>query len=99
MPVDISIDSFPANDFAPIKGIVESIGSDVLDLNEEQTNKEYFFPGTIKVNSQSLLLNNRKELPLKVGMTLKANIKLRKVSYLKLLLGSFRDKAESIKRI
>ena len=28
-----------------------------------------------------------------------ANIKLRKVSYLKLLLGSFRDKAELIKSI
>ena len=92
MPVDISIDSFPANDFAPLEGVVESIGSDVLDLNEEN-NQEYFFPGSIKLNSQSLLLNNGNELPLQVGMSLKANIKLRKVSYLKLLLGSFRDKA------
>ena len=98
MPVDISIDSFPANDFAPLEGIVDSIGSDVLDLNEEN-NQEYFFPGSIKLNSQSLILNNGNELPLQVGMSLKANIKLRKVSYLKLLLGSFRDKAESIKRI
>ena len=98
MPVDISIDSFPANDFAPLEGIVASIGSDVLDLNEEN-NQEYFFPGSIKLNSQSLLLNNGNELPLQVGMSLKANIKLRKVSYLKLLLGSFRDKAESIKSI
>ena len=98
MPVDISIDSFPANDFAPIEGIVESIGSDVLDLNEEN-NQEYFYPGSIKLNSQSLLLTNGKKLPLQVGMSLNANIKLRKVSYLKLLLGSFRDKAESIKSI
>ena len=98
MPVDISIDSFPANDFAPLVGIVDSIGSDVLDLNEEN-NQEYFFPGSIKLNSQSLLLSNGDELPLQVGMSLKANIKLRKVSYLKLLLGSFRDKAELIKSI
>ena len=98
MPVDISIDSFPANDFAPLEGIVDSIGSDVLDLNEKN-NQEYFFPGSIKLNSQSLILNNGNELPLQVGMSLKANIKLRKVSYLKLLLGSFRDKAESIQRI
>ena len=98
MPVDISIDSFPANDFAPLEGIVDSIGSDVLDLNE-QNNQEYFFPGSIKLNSQSLLLNNGNVLPLQVGMSLKANIKLRKVSYLKLLLGSFRDKAESIQGI
>ena len=98
MPVDISIDSFPANDFAPLEGIVESIGSDVLELNEENK-QEYFFPGRIKLNSQSLLLNNGNKLPLQVGMSLNANIKLRKVSYLKLLLGSFRDKAESIKSI
>ena len=99
MPVDISIDSFPANDFAPLEGIVESIGSDVLDPNEREIIEEYFFPGSIKLNSQSLLLSNGNELPLQVGMSLKANIKLRKVSYLKLLLGSFRDKAESIKSI
>ena len=53
----------------------------------------------IKLNSQSLILTNGKELPLKVGMSLQANIKLRKVSYLKLLLGSFRDKSESIQGI
>ena len=99
MPVDISIDSFPANDFAPLGGIIKTIGSDVLDSNQQELNKEYFFPGSIKLNSQSLILNDGKELPLQVGMSLKANIKLRKVSYLKLLLGSFRDKAESIKSI
>ena len=99
MPVDISIDSFPANDFAPLEGFVESIGSDVLDLNDEENNKEYFYPGGIKLNSQSLLLKNGNELPLQVGMSLQANIKLRKVSYLKLLLGSFRDKTESLRSI
>ena len=99
MPVDISIDSFPANDFSPLEGFVESIGSDVLDLNDEENNKEYFYPGSIKLNSQSLLLKNGNELPLQVGMSLQANIKLRKVSYLRLLLGSFRDKTESLKSI
>ena len=98
MPVDISIDSFPANDFAPLEGVVESIGSDVLDLNKEN-NQEYFYPGSIKLNSQYLLLKNGKSLPLQVGMSLKANIKLRKVSYLKLLLGNFRDKTDSLKSI
>ena len=99
MPVDISIDSFPANDFATLEGIVESIGSDVLDSNEQEINEEYFFPGRIKLNSQSLILTNGNKLPLQVGMSLKANIKLRKVSYLKLLLGSFKDKTESIQVI
>ena len=50
-------------------------------------------------NSQYLLLKNGNVLPLQVGMSLKANIKLRKISYLQLLLGSFRDKTESLKSI
>ena len=99
MPVDISIDSFPANDFAPLEGIIEVIGSDVLESNKQETNNVFFYPVKVKLNSQSLLLSNGNKLPLQVGMSLKANIKLRKVSYLKLLLGSFRDKAESIKSI
>ena len=36
---------------------------------------------------------------LQVGMSLTANIKLRKVSYLQLLLGEFQDKAESLQRL
>ena len=99
MPVDISIDSFPANDFASLEGVIEAIGSDVLEINERETNRLLFYPGKVKLKSQSLILSNGNKLPLQVGMSLKANIKLRKVSYLKLLLGSFRDKAESIKSI
>jgi HlyD family secretion protein len=38
-------------------------------------------------------------LPLQVGMSLTANIKLRKVSYLQLLLGEFKDKAESLRQL
>jgi len=34
-----------------------------------------------------------------VGMSLTANVKLRKVTYLQLLLQNFRDKAESLRRI
>ena len=34
-----------------------------------------------------------------IGKALKANIKLRRVSYLKLLLGTFKDKSDSLKEI
>ena len=40
-----------------------------------------------------------RSLPLQVGMSLTVNIKLRKVSYLQLLLGEFQDKAESLQRL
>ena len=99
MPVDISIDSFPANDFAPLEGFVESIGSDVVVFENTNPQGDFFYPASIKLNSQTLLLSNGDELPLQVGMSLRANIKLRRVSYLKLLLGSFREKTESLQSI
>ena len=97
----IVIDSYPASDFGSLKGKIESIGSDVLDENTMSDQKRFFFPGRIKLNSQEFLLSNGNvlPLPLQVGMSLTANIKLRRVSYLKLLLGTFRDKSDSLKRL
>ena len=99
MPAEISIDSFPANDFGSLKGKIKSIGSDVLENDNSPNQRELFFPASILLDNQNLVLNNGNILPLQVGMTLQANIKLRRVSYLRLLLGTFRDKSESLKRI
>ena len=99
MPVEISIDSFPASDFGSLKGEIESIGSDVLESNNNLDQLDLYFPGRVKLDSQSLKLKNGRKLPLQVGMSLKANIKLRRVSYLKLLLGTFKDKSDSLKEI
>ena len=53
----------------------------------------------IELSSQQLKLKNGVKLPLQVGMSLTANIKLRKVSYLQLLLESFKDKTSSLNPI
>ena len=96
--VDISIDSFPASDFGVIKGEVTKISSDVL-LPNPALNKGYRFPAEVRLKDQFLTINNNKKLPLQVGMSLTANIKLRKVSYLKLLLNTFSQKTDSLKSI
>ena len=96
--VDISVDSFPASDFGVIKGEIESISSDAL-VPEPRLNKGYRYPSKIKLFSQTLNLRNGKQLPLQSGMSITANIKLRKVSYLQMLLGTFKDKAKSISEI
>lgn len=96
-PVDISIDSFPASDFGVLEGTVRSIGSDVLP--PDQMNNTYRFPADIQLNSQQLKLKDGSNLPLQVGMSLQANIKLRKVSYLQLLLQQFKEKTESLQRL
>ena len=94
---DISIDSFPATDFGVLEGTVRRVGSDAIP--PDQLNQTYRHPADIRLSSQQLKLKNGRLLPLQVGMSLTANIKLRKVSYLQLLLGGFKDKADSLRRI
>ncbi|MEI6615760.1 MAG: HlyD family efflux transporter periplasmic adaptor subunit [Cyanobium sp. ELA507] len=94
---DISIDSFPASDFGVLQGTVRKIGSDALP--PDQLKQFYRFPVDIRLNTQQLKLKSGASLPLQVGMSLTANVKLRKVTYLQLLLGDFKDKAKSLQRI
>ena len=97
MPADLSIDSFPASDFGVLKGKVKSIGSDALPPSQVDNRPEYRYPAMIKLDSQQLKLKDGQELPLQVGMSLTSNIKLRKVSYLQLLLGTFQEKVDSLR--
>ena len=99
MNADISIDSFPSSDFGVLKGKVTRIGSDALEPDPQKRRQELTFPVTIQLGEQQLRLKSGSALPLQVGMSLTANIKLRKVSYLQLLLGEFQKKAESLQRL
>ena len=99
MQADISIDSFPASDFGVLNGLVDSIGSDALPPDQQKQRIGYAFPVTIGLKEQSLKLENGRSLPLQVGMSLTANIKLRSVSYLQLLLNTFRSKADSLREL
>ena len=99
MPVDISIDSFPATDFGVLEGEVKSIGSDALPPSQPDNRSEYRFPALIRLSNQELYLKNGEQLQLQVGMSLTSNIKLRKVSYLQLLLGSFQEKVKSLSKL
>ena len=99
MNAEISIDSFPSTDFGVLKGKVIQIGSDALEPDPQQQRQELSFPVTIQLDDQDFRLKSGAVLPLQVGMSLTANIKLRKVSYLQLLLGGFQDKAQSLQRL
>tara|TARA_S200000501_G_scaffold227839_1_gene213638 strand:- start:1174 stop:2349 length:1176 start_codon:yes stop_codon:yes gene_type:complete len=99
MNADISIDSFPASDFGVLEGSVSFIGSDVLSPNSSEQISTFSFPVTIKLSNQNLNLKDGQSLSLQTGMSLTANIKLRKVSYLRLLLSNFKSKTDSLKEI
>ena len=98
-PADISIDSFPASDFGVLEGKVLSVGSDALPPDQQQMRQGYSYPAVIKLDSQQLKIKNGKTLPLQVGMSLTANIKLRSVSYLQLLLNTFQSKTDSLREL
>jgi HlyD family secretion protein len=95
--VDLSVDSFPASDFGVLLGRVARIGSDALP--PDQLKQSYRFPVEVRLRSQVLALKGGRQLPLQVGMSLTANIKLRKVTYLQLLLSDFKDKTNALKEI
>ncbi len=95
---DISIDSFPSTDFGVIEGSVTKIGSDALPPLPSE-GKGYRFPAEIKLETQYIKLKSGKKLPLQAGMSLTANIKLRKVTYLNLLFTKFSKKTDSLKSI
>lgn len=99
MDVDVNIDSFPATDFGVLEGKVKAIGSDALAPDPTKQREEYRYPVTIQLAKQQLKLKSGQLLPLQVGMSLTAHIRLRQVTYLQLLLGGFQDKANSLRRI
>lgn len=99
MPVDVSVDSFPASDFGVLEGKIRRISSDALEPDPSAGKQTLRFPAQVKLDSQELRLKSGKALPLQAGMAITANIKLRPVSYLQLLLGAFRDKAQALQEI
>ncbi|MBD2353098.1 HlyD family efflux transporter periplasmic adaptor subunit [Tolypothrix sp. FACHB-123] len=94
MPVDVRIDSFPYTEFSDIKGQLVRIGSDALP--PDQTHPYYRFAAEIRLDKQSLNVNGT-EVPLQSGMSLNANINLRKRTVMSIFTDKFLGKVESLK--
>jgi HlyD family secretion protein len=94
MAVDVRIDSFPFSEFGDIKGKITAIGSDALP--PEPIRPFYSFPAKVEMNAQVLQVEGR-SIPLQSGMSVSANLKLRKRTVLSLLTDLFTRKAETLK--
>ena len=70
-----------------------------LTGSKKDQRTEYKFPATIELEEQTFKLEDGSSLPLQVGMSLSANIKLRKVSYLQLLFSNFEKKTDALKKL
>ena len=95
--VELNIDSYPAADFGGVDGIISFISANSRKIND--TDNNLFYEVKVTLNNQLIELNSGKNLPLKPGMSLSANIKLRRLSYLQLLFNLFTDKSRSIQQI
>lgn len=97
MKVDVRIDSFPFSEFGDIKGVVDSIGSDALP--PDQTHQFYRFPVKIRLNKQSLSIQD-KNITLQSGMSVTANIKVREErTVISLFTEMFTKQVDSLKEV
>ncbi|HBB33694.1 MAG TPA: hemolysin D [Cyanobacteria bacterium UBA8803] len=96
MNVDVRVDSFPYSEFGDIKGKVMRIGSDALPPDEIYP--FYRFPTEIRIDKQSISINSR-EVPLQSGMSVSANIKVRKRTVMSIFSDLFVKKIDSLKNV
>ena len=92
----VRIDAYPFTKFGDVDGSVTSIGADVLEPDE--TNSFYRFPVTINLESP-VLKSQGLELPLKPGMSVQANLKLRDKRLISLLTDMFSKNIEGLKSL
>ncbi|MGB7441923.1 MAG: HlyD family efflux transporter periplasmic adaptor subunit [Coleofasciculaceae cyanobacterium] len=98
MTVDVRVEAFPFSEFGDIKGELVSIGSDALPPSPAENRPFYTFPASIKLDQQSLEVNDR-QLPLQSGMSVNANILIRKRTVLSLFNELFTEKMDSLKTV
>lgn len=96
MPVDVRIDAFPFSEFGDIKGNIEWIGSDALP--PDQIRPFYTFPAKIRIDNQAMSIHGR-EVPLQSGMSVSANIKVRKRTVMSIFTDLFTRQVESLKSV
>lgn len=96
MPVDVRIDSFPFSEFGDVKGKLVWIGSDALP--PEQIRPFYSFPAKIRLDRQSIAINDR-TVSLQSGMSVSANIRVRDRTVLSIFTDLFKEKTDSLKTV
>ncbi|MGC1247169.1 MAG: HlyD family efflux transporter periplasmic adaptor subunit, partial [Spirulinaceae cyanobacterium] len=94
MTVDVRIDSFPYSEFGDIKGKLVRIGSDALPPNEVYP--FHRFPAEIRLEQQALNMADGKPIELQSGMSVNANIKLRKRRVITIFTDLFIRKVDSL---
>ncbi|WP_170952189.1 HlyD family secretion protein [Synechococcus sp. UW69] len=95
-PSEVKVDAYPFTKFGGLDGNVTHIGADALE--PDNTNPSYRFPVTITLDS-SVLISQGRELPLKPGMSVQANLMLRQKKLISLITDMFTKNVEGLKSL
>ncbi|NEQ82220.1 MAG: hemolysin D, partial [Moorea sp. SIO2I5] len=77
---------------------VLSIGSDALPPDPAELRQDYTFPAKIELDKQFIQAYG-KEVPLQSGMSISANIRVRKRTVMSIFTEMFLDKTESLTKM
>ena len=91
--VDVRIDAYSFSEFGDVEGTLISIGTDALPPDEQFP--YYRFPAEVELDSQEFIANGV-PLGLRSGMSLNANIKLRKRRVITFLTDLFKRKLDAV---
>ena len=92
----IRVDAFPFTQYGELKGRVTQIGADALPPDE----KAAFYRYPVKLSVEQPFLENKGfKIPLRSGMAIRANLKLRDKRVISLISDMLIDQTDSIKSI
>ena len=96
LPVRVRVDAFPYTKYGELTGQVTKIGADVVPPDNEV--RSYRFPVEIILNKSYLTFNDR-VIPLRSGLSIQANLKLREKRVISLLSDLLVTQSDSVKSI
>lgn len=92
----VRVDAYPYTKFGDLDGKVSRIAADALE--PDATNPSYRFPITIKLNT-IVLNSNGRNLPLKPGMSVQANLRLREKRLISIVTDLFSRNIDGLKSL
>lgn len=95
-PAKVRVDAYPYTKFGDLTGKVSRVGADVLEPDAKD--QSYRFPVEISLNSP-ILRSNGIILPLKPGMSVQANLRLREKPVISLLSDMFVKNFDGLKTL
>jgi len=92
--VDVRIDAFPYSEYSDIKGTLTAIGTDALPPDE--TYPFFRFPAEVVLEQQTFPVTETTNIALRSGMSMSANIRLRKRRVVTFFTDLFVNKVDSV---